>query len=77
MEYIDYGLSLLSKSVFNKYPPKKSFDLAIVFGQLIIQKKLLGFEVYKRFYEIGSIKGLKQTKKYFKKKKFKFRVAVN
>jgi NDP-sugar pyrophosphorylase family protein len=68
MEYIDYGLSLLSKSVFNKYPPKKSFDLSVIFRQLIIQKKLLGFEVYKRFYEIGSIKGLRQTKKFLKKK---------
>ena len=68
MEYIDYGLSLLSKDIFNKYPPKKSFDLTVIFRQLIIQKKLLGFEVYKRFYEIGSIEGLKQTNKYFKKK---------
>jgi NDP-sugar pyrophosphorylase family protein len=68
MEYIDYGLSLLSKDIFNKYPPKKSFDLSVIFRQLIIQKKLLGFEVYKRFYEIGSIKGLRQTKKFLKKK---------
>jgi NDP-sugar pyrophosphorylase family protein len=67
MKYIDYGLSLLPSKIFKKYPYKKKIDLSDIYHDLSIQGNLLGFEVYKRFYEIGSIHGIKETEKYFSK----------
>jgi NDP-sugar pyrophosphorylase family protein len=63
MEFIDYGLSILSASVFESYP--KYFDLADLYHDLSLSGQLSGFEVYKRFYEIGSKDGLKEAEIYF------------
>lgn len=58
MNYIDYGLGILSKNVFNTFPNDMVFDLAAVYEQLSGEKQLFGYEVSERFYEIGSQKGL-------------------
>ena len=65
MEYIDYGLSILSAEVFDGYPEAQSFDLAEAYNQLSLDGKLAGHEVYERFYEIGSPEGLKEAEAYF------------
>lgn len=57
MFYIDYGLSVLSKDVFLQVSDD-SFDLANVLSYLSKNNLLAGFEVYERFYEIGSHNGL-------------------
>jgi NDP-sugar pyrophosphorylase family protein len=67
MKYIDYGLGILSKRVFNEYKQKEYFDLAEIYYKLSIENNLVGYEVFKRFYEIGSIQGLKDTEKYLNK----------
>jgi len=67
MEYIDYGLSILSASIFDTYSNEIFFDLANVFESLSFKKQIEGFEVYERFYEIGSINGIRETEKYFLK----------
>ncbi len=59
--YIDYGLSLLPKKIFMKYKEKDAFDLGTVYKRLVKQKQLEAFEVYDRFYEIGSFKGITET----------------
>lgn len=64
MNFIDYGLSILSKSLFDNFGDNKSFDLADLYYQLSIVGDLAGFEVNQRFYEIGSHKGLKETELY-------------
>jgi len=64
MNYIDYGLSIVSASIFKKYPNYLTFDLAEVYKDLSLKKKLAGLEVYERFYEIGSHIGLKETESY-------------
>ena len=69
MDYIDYGLNIVKNSIFNDFPSNKAFDLADVFEDLSNRDLLAGFEVYDRFYEIGSINGLNDTIKFFKKKK--------
>ncbi|MEZ0297424.1 MAG: nucleotidyltransferase family protein [Candidatus Methylacidiphilales bacterium] len=58
MHYIDYGLSILNKGVLSGYPDDRIFDLAEVLTLLSHQRQLLGYEVFHRFYEVGSHSGL-------------------
>ena len=64
MEYIDYGLGLFNRVVFNAVADQKCFDLADLYKTLLLQEKLAAFEVYNRFYEIGSIQGLADMTHY-------------
>ena len=64
MKFIDYGLAVLSKSLFDKYEGKVAFDLADLYHLLSIKNQLAGFEVNERFYEIGSHQGIKETELY-------------
>ena len=61
MAYVDYGLGVMSARVLTNYPENEPFDLAEVYHQLSIHGNLAGFEVFERFYEIGSHQGLKET----------------
>ena len=65
MEYIDYGLSILSPSVFQLYENRDDFDLSDLYYKLSKNNLLAGFEVKTRFYEIGSLKGIEDAKIYF------------
>jgi N-acetyl-alpha-D-muramate 1-phosphate uridylyltransferase len=67
MTYIDYGLGILKKEVFAGYSSNEMFDLAAVYNELSGQKQLAGFEVFERFYEIGSLAGIEQTDAYLSK----------
>jgi len=64
MEYIDYGLSIVSKKVLDFLPAGVFIDLADFFYDLAVQGNLSGYEVNARFYEIGSFGGIKDFKKY-------------
>ena len=68
MAYIDYGLGVLSKSVVEHYCQVNVFDLATVYEALANAGQLAGFEVFERFYEIGSPEGLVETEKYLMQK---------
>jgi len=59
MNCIDYGLGILSKAVFNDFENETAFDLAFLYERLAEEKQLMGYEVFERFYEIGSKEGLK------------------
>lgn len=61
MGYIDYGLSLVSASVLEKWPDGEAFDLSTVFTGLAEAGQLAAHEVHTRFYEIGSPDGLRMT----------------
>ena len=67
MEHIDYGLGVLSAAVLKYAPVNEPFDLADIYHKLSLQGALAGHEVFERFYEIGSYKGLEETIDYFKK----------
>jgi len=67
MAHIDYGLGVLSASVLENAPVNEPFDLADIYHELSFQGLLAGHEVFERFYEIGSHKGLDETIEYFKK----------
>lgn len=64
MKFIDYGLGVLSKSLFDTYEEKVAFDLADLYHLLSTQNQLAGFKVKERFYEIGSHQGIKETELY-------------
>lgn len=61
MNYIDYGLGILTKKAFDDFKDENIFDLESVYQVLITKHELLGYEVSERFYEIGSFKGLEET----------------
>jgi NDP-sugar pyrophosphorylase family protein len=61
MKYIDYGLSILRRdTVMNLVPEGVASDLTALFGKLVGGGKLAAYEVFNRFYEIGSVTGLKE-----------------
>lgn len=64
MHHIDYGLSILNKSCFGDFKTGQAFDLAEVFERRISENRIAGYEVYKRFYEIGTPASLKETEQY-------------
>jgi len=68
MAYIDYGLGVLSKSIVEHYCQEIVFDLAMVYAALANAGQLAGFEVFERFYEIGSPDGLAQAEEYLRSK---------
>ena len=61
MQHIDWGLGILKAPAIASWPPDEPFDLADVYSELARNHDLVGFEVNKRFYEIGSVEGLKET----------------
>lgn len=63
--HIDYGLSVLTTNVIQNIPTKQKSKLSDIFYELSVNNNLYGYEVYNRFYEIGSISGLNDLKEYF------------
>jgi len=64
MHYIDYGLGLLQGAALNAYPAGQSFDLSKVYNDFSLVSELAGYEVFERFYEIGSHQGIADTQAY-------------
>ena len=67
MNYIDYGLAVLSREIFETVPLGEKIDLADVYQQLSKDGQLAGYEVHERFYEIGSFDGLSEADNYITK----------
>ena len=68
LTYIDYGLSLMSKGVFSYCDEESSLDLSVIISMLIGNGELYGYPVKRRFYEIGSTAGLKETNIYLERR---------
>ena len=64
MNYIDYGLGILNADVFSGYPEGGILDLSKVYNELSLKNELFGYEVFERFYEIGSHQGILETEEY-------------
>lgn len=58
------ALTMLKASVLESYADNTAFDLAEVYSALVRSGRMAGFEVHKRFYEIGSLAGLAATESY-------------
>ncbi len=63
MNFIDYGLGIVTKTCFNCVGDGEVYDLANIYRDLAEDNKLLGFETEQRFYEIGSFNGIEEFKK--------------
>jgi len=68
MHYIDYGLGLLQGAALQAYPAGEAFDLSKVYNDLSLDGELAGYEVFERFYEIGSYQGIADTQNYLLEK---------
>jgi NDP-sugar pyrophosphorylase family protein len=64
MQYIDYGLSMLSRDVVARLPAGEVCDLGGLYRDLSLAGELAGFEVTRRFYEIGSPEGLRDLERH-------------
>jgi NDP-sugar pyrophosphorylase family protein len=69
MHHIDFGLSVLSRAVFASYREAGVIDLADIFRDLSRNGRLAAFEVTERFYEIGSLEGLKDTEQFLSRRR--------
>lgn len=61
MNYIDYGLSIISTSMLADYPVDEPLDLANIYHSYSLQRAIQGHEVFSKFYEIGTPDGLCET----------------
>jgi NDP-sugar pyrophosphorylase family protein len=66
MVYIEYGANIFSKKVLEMIPEDELYSLDELFPKLIEEGELLAYEVKDRFYEIGSIYGLKEFEGFVK-----------
>jgi len=62
MEYIDYGISILNRSIIEKIPENSKSDLADIYHE--ISPDIEGHEVKNRFYEIGTPQSLTEFRKF-------------
>jgi NDP-sugar pyrophosphorylase family protein len=60
VEWIDYGMSVMKANVVADWPTPDPFDLSSLTAELAARGQLAGYEVDRRFYEIGSHDGLDQ-----------------
>jgi MurNAc alpha-1-phosphate uridylyltransferase len=67
MNHIDYGLTYFRSSVFPEMSDGTVFDLASCCHKLAKSETLQGFEVFERFYEIGSIQGIAELSDYLRR----------
>jgi NDP-sugar pyrophosphorylase family protein len=64
-EYIDYGLLGLPRSfIENRVPPDVKFDLADSLHHASAAGKIAALEVTQRFYEVGSMDGMKDFEEF-------------
>ena len=68
MWHIDYGLGIYSAEAFRGLPEGEAVDLSAVQSDLIARGAMAGFEVRKRFYEIGSAAGLAETDAFLRER---------
>jgi NDP-sugar pyrophosphorylase family protein len=60
MCHIDYGLGAAHKSIFEALPHGIAIELAAIYERLASEDMLAAFEVFRRFYEIGSTLGIQE-----------------
>ena len=60
MKWIDAGINLFEKSILSDVPKNTIYPLEKLIVKLIEDKQLIAWECNERFYEIGSLGGLKE-----------------
>jgi len=64
MNFIDFGLSAFKSDAFNNYPPNKFVELSLIQADLATRNHMIGFQVYQRYYEVGSFQGIKDFQNF-------------
>ena len=64
MGYVDYGISIFCKKIFEEHMKRDNLDLAEVQNMLTREKKVSAHIVMKRFYEVGTKKSLEEFEAY-------------
>jgi NDP-sugar pyrophosphorylase family protein len=64
MNYIDYGVALLRRAAAERIPQDRPFDLAELYTSLVAEGRMVGYEVFNRFYEIGTPAALEEAANY-------------
>lgn len=64
MRYIDYGAAILKRSALARVPAGQPVDLSELYSGLIAEGLMVGYEVTRRFYEVGSLAGLEELNNY-------------
>jgi NDP-sugar pyrophosphorylase family protein len=64
MRHLDYGLGVFDRRAFDDVPSDEPHDLAALYRTLLERGDLAAWEVGQRFYEIGSLEGLEETRRY-------------
>jgi MurNAc alpha-1-phosphate uridylyltransferase len=63
MRHIDYGLGVLDARAIDPVPAHEPCDLETVYRDLLRREELAAYEVGERFYEIGTMQGLEETRR--------------
>ena len=64
MDHIDYGVALLRHEVLARIPTDRPSDLADLYSTLVAEGRMIGYEVTRRFYEIGTPDSLEEARRY-------------
>jgi len=67
MHHIDYGLGVFHAAAFALVPSGEFYDLTTLYQDLLLQDQLAAYEIAERFYEIGSLAGLEETRRYLRR----------
>lgn len=64
MRHIDYGLGVFHRRAFDTVPRDQPCDLAAVYQDLLRRGELAAWEARERFYEIGSLEGIRELTEF-------------
>jgi D-sedoheptulose 7-phosphate isomerase len=65
MAHIDYGLGAIRTAALGSFaPPGAAWDLAAFYAEALSRGELAAFEVKQRFYEIGSLGGIRELENH-------------
>ena len=64
MDFIDYGVALLTAAALAEIPAGRPSDLADLYTRLVAERRMIGYEVTRRFYEIGTPAALAEARQY-------------
>ena len=64
MHYIDYGLGAFQRAAFEGIADGRVYDLAVLYRDLLRRGELAAWESTERFYEIGSLEGIRDLTEF-------------
>ena len=64
MHHIDYGLGVFQRAAFDGVPDDRPSDLAALYQDLLRRGELAAWESPERFYEIGSLEGIRDLTEF-------------